>query len=261
MIDISAAAALLLREHEERTPYHSIRETFRFDEIPTSYDIQDALVRRLCEQRSCRAVGYKIGLTSPRMQAMCGIPHPLGGRVLDDRVHSSGARIALPDYVHVGVECEIAVRVGRDIDASSLPTSVEEMALAVAAVAPAFELVEDRHADYKSLDMLTLIADNSWNAGIVLGEFRETWPDLAAIEGTASVNGEEVDRGVGRDVLGHPFEAVLWLARHLVARGESLRAGEIVMTGSLIPTRFPAAGDRYRFSLAGLGAVEADFIA
>ena len=93
-------------------------------------------------------------------------------------------------------------------------------------------------------------------AGIVLGEFRETWPDLAAIEGVVAVNGVEVDRGFGRDVLGHPFEPLIWLARHLAERGEALRTGEIVMTGSLVPTRFPAAGDSLRFSLAGLGAVE-----
>jgi 2-keto-4-pentenoate hydratase len=261
MVDVSAAAALLLREHEERTPFHSIRDTFDFDDIPTSYDIQDELVRRLRARRACGTAGYKIGLTSARMQAMCGVPHPLGGRVLDDRVHASGATIALSEYVHPGIECEIAVRLGRDIDARSLPSTIEEMALAVAGVAPAFELIEDRNADYASLDMLSLIADNSWNAGIVLGEFQEHWPDLAAVEGVAFVNGEEVDRGFGRDVLGHPFEPVLWLARHLVARGEALRAGEIVMTGSLIPTRFPAAADRYRFSLAGLGEVDVSLAA
>jgi 2-keto-4-pentenoate hydratase len=129
------------------------------------------------------------------------------------------------------------------------------METAVAAVAPAFELVEDRHADYGSLDMLTLVADNSWNAGIVLGEFRSSWPDLAAIEGVLEVNGKELDRGFGREVMGHPFEPLLWLVRHLAGRGETLRAGEIVMTGSLVRTRFPTAGDRYAFSLAGLGEV------
>lgn len=259
MIDVSAAADLLLREHDERKTYRSIREDFAFDDIATSYDIQAELVRRLTERRKCRTVGYKIGLTSKRMQAMCRIPHPLGGQILEDRVHRSGATVSLSDYVHVGVECEIAVRMGRDIDAGSLPATCEEMSEAVAAVAPALELVEDRHADYASLDMLTLVADNSWNAGVILGEFQTAWPDLAAIEGVLAVGDVEADRGYGRDALGHPFEPLLWLARHLVGRGEILRAGEIVMTGSLVPTRFPAAGDRYRFSLDGLGTVEASF--
>ena len=261
MIDVSAAADLLLREHDEREPFRSLKDSFAFDELSVSYDIQAELVRRLAARRSCATVGYKIGLTSQRMQAMCRIPHPLGGQILEDRVHRSGASVSLSDHVHLGVECEIAVQLGRDIDAGSLPSTVEEMGVAVAAVAPAFELIEDRHADYTALDMLTLVADNSWNAGIVLGEFRTSWPDLGAIEGVLSVNDEEVDRGHGRDVLGHPFEPLLWLARHLVARGEVLREGQIVMTGSLVPTRFPAAGDRYRFTLEGLGTVEADFTA
>lgn len=261
MIDLSAAADLLQREHDERKTFRSIRQNFAFDDVSVSYDIQAALVRRIVERRSCATIGYKIGLTSKRMQDMCRIPHPIAGHILDDRGHSSGATISLSEYVHLGAECEIAVRMGRDIDAASLPSTYEEIAEAVAAVAPALELIEDRHADYASLDMLTLVADNSWNAGVVLGEFRTSWPDLAAIEGVLAVNGEEVDRGHGRDTLGHPFEPLLWLAQHLIARGEMLRAGQIVMTGSLVPTRFPVAGDRYRFSLKGLGSVEAAFSA
>lgn len=256
MIRPADAAAALLREHDARQSFRSIRDEFPFDQIGVSYDIQEDLVRRLSERQACGTVGYKIGLTSPRMQAMCGIPHPLGGRILADRVHHSGATIPLSRHVHLGVECEIGVRIGRDVPpGSALPSTIEEMGRAVAAVGPAFELVEDRHADYTSLDMLSLVADNSWNAGIVLGEFRSYWPDLAAIEGVLEVNGEERDRGFGRDVMGHPFEPLLWLVRHLAERGETLRAGEVVMTGSLVPTRFPAAGDHYVFAVAGLGEV------
>jgi 2-keto-4-pentenoate hydratase len=259
MIDTAAAAALLLREHDERATFHSIREAFPFDDISLSYDIQRELVRSLCEREGSETVGYKIGLTSLRMQAMCGIPHPVGGQILASRGHRSGARVALSRHVRLGVECEIAVRLRRDIDAGSIPATIAELADAVAAVAPALELIEDRNADYSALDMLTIVADNSWNSGIVLGDFVETWPDLAAVEGIVEVNGAEVDRGFGRDALGHPFEPLLWLARHLVHRGETLSAGDIVMTGSLVPTRFPAAGDRYRFTLEGLGTVEASF--
>lgn len=256
VIDAADAAAALLREHDDRAPFRSIRGTFPFEEIGVSYAIQDEVVRRLLERNGCGAAGYKIGLTSPRMQQMCGIPHPIGGRVLANRVHPSGTTVPLSAFIHLGIECEIAVRMGRDLTPGALPATVEEIGRAVEAVAPAFELVEDRHADYASLDMLTLVADNSWNAGVVLGEFRPAWPELGSIEGVLTVNGQALDRGFGRDVMGHPFEPLLWLARHLAERGEALRAGEIVMTGSLVPTRFPSAGDRYRFALAGLGDVE-----
>jgi 2-keto-4-pentenoate hydratase len=259
MTDISAAAAALLREHDERRRSTSIREAFPFEDIGIAYEIQGEFLRLLRERRSCRTVGYKIGLTSQRMQEMCGILHPLAGQILEDRVFRSASEISLSAHVRLGVECEIAVRLSRDLDADTLPDTIRDLGEFVEAVAPAFELIEDRNADYAALDMLSLIADNSWNAGIVLGEFKTSWPDLGEIEGLLEVNEAEIDRGHGRDALGHPFEPLLWLARHLVSRGESLRAGEIVMTGSLVPTRFPAAGDHYRFTLEGLGAVEATF--
>ena len=92
------------------------------------------------------------------------------------------------------------------------------MAEAVDAVCPAIEIIDDRHADYRNLEVLSVIADNAWNAGIVLGDFVRSWPDLASIEGIVSVNGEKTDRGFGRDVLGHPFHPVAWLASHLAPK-------------------------------------------
>lgn len=104
--------------------------------------------------------------------------------------------------------------------------------------------------------MLSLVADNSWNGGVVLSEFRSSWPALDAVSGVVSRNGGELDRGHGRDVLGHPFAPLAWLANALAAKGQSLRAGEIVMTGSLVTTRFPTESETYRFELEGIGAVE-----
>jgi len=92
-------------------------------------------------------------------------------------------------------------------------------------------------------------------AGIVLGDFRGDWPDLAEIEGRATMDGVEIGRGQGRDVLQHPFHAVAWLADHLASSGSGLRAGDIVMTGSIITTKFPDAPCSYRFELGELGAV------
>src|SRR6185437_14792095 len=76
-----------------------------------------------------------------------------------------------------------------------------------------------RHADYSNLEVLSLISDNSWNAGIVLGDFQGGWPDLAEIQGRATMDGAEIGRGQGRDVLDHPFHAVAWLADHLASSG------------------------------------------
>ena len=89
--------------------------------------------------------------------------------------------------------------------------------------------------------------------------WRTNWPDLAAARGSVELNGEKLDEGNGRDVLGHPFEPLRWLANHLSSQGETLHAGEIVSTGSLVTTRFPKPGEQYRFTVEGVGAVEVGF--
>jgi 2-oxo-3-hexenedioate decarboxylase/2-keto-4-pentenoate hydratase len=130
---------------------------------------------------------------------------------------------------------------------------------AVAAVMPAFELVDDRQADYRQLatQVLTLIADNAWNAGIVAGSPLRDWQriDLAAARGVMAINGAAVGEGHGRDVMGHPFEALAWLVNMLAQRGKSLTPGMIVMTGSVVATRFVDAGDAVTFTVEGLGEV------
>jgi 2-keto-4-pentenoate hydratase len=90
----------------------------------------------------------------------------------------------------------------------------------------------------------------------VLGDFTPSFPDLAAIEAVVSVDSEIIDRGFGRDVLGHPFHSVAWLATHLATQGSRLRKGDIVMTGSVVTTKFPERSTRYHYELTGCGAVE-----
>jgi 2-keto-4-pentenoate hydratase len=221
--------------------------------LPLAYDVQRRYVALLQAQNGA-VVGHKIGLTSPRMQTMCGIAEPISGCVLARRVHDSGATVRRADCVRLGLEYEIAMRIGRAADGPQ-PYSAHSIRAHVDGVCAAIELVDDRHADYARLDVRGLVADNSWNAGIVLSRFVGDWPDLRAVEGVVRVDGHEVDRGWGRDVLGDPFEATAWLANQQLARGEPLRAGHVVMTGSLVPTRFPQADGVHDFELAGIGSV------
>ena len=104
--------------------------------------------------------------------------------------------------------------------------------------------------------MRSLVADNSWNAGIVLSEFKPVWPDLSSMLGRATKDGDLIGEGYGRDILGHPFNSVAWLATQLASRGTTLKAGQVVMTGSVMKTIFPEEDAHYRFELEGLGSVE-----
>jgi 2-keto-4-pentenoate hydratase len=254
------AADALVQAQQAKQRFQPFAAAHSVASLDDAYAVQDALVARLC-RNGATPVGYKVGLTSPRMQAMCRIDQPIAGVVLSGRVHPSGSSIKLAPFVHVGLEFEVGIRMGKDLKPGKEPFNRADVARGVEAVCPAYELIEDRGADYKKLDVLELVAENSWNGGIVLGEFRTAWPDLAAIEGVVELNGARIDQGHGRDVLGHPFEPLAWLANHLGQRGGMLRAGDIVLTGSMAPTRFPKAGDRFRFTLAGLGSVTAMFTA
>jgi 2-keto-4-pentenoate hydratase len=253
-LDPERAAATLMSDHAGKRSLVPFARALGATDLAGAYAIQDAFAARL-QTLHGRRVGYKIGLTSKRMQQMCSIDHPIAGVVFERRLLASGARLRLADLVRLGLEFEICVRLGRPLPARAQPYTLAEVTAAVDAVAPAFEVIDDRNSPYP-LDTLSLVADNAWNEGLVLGEWRTSWPDLAAARGTLECDGARIDEGHGRDVLGHPFEPVRWLAGHLSARGEGLHAGELVSTGSLVTTRFPKAAERYRFTVEGVGAVE-----
>jgi 2-keto-4-pentenoate hydratase len=190
------------------------------------------------------------------MQKFCGIDHPIAGVVLASRLHQSGATVRRADYGRLGLEFEIAVRITSDVPVSGAPVTAEMVGPHIGGVCAAIELVDDRSADYGNLDVLSLVADNSWNGCIVLSEFSTKWPDLEPALGRATKDGAAIGEGHGRDILGHPFNSVAWLATQLNSRGVGLKAGQIVMTGAVMKTVFPEADGGYRFDLEGIGSVE-----
>lgn len=248
-------ARQLLQEHAEGRAYHNLDPESGVVDLKSAYTVQQSYVALLGQQAGARA-GYKIGLTSLRMQKMCGIDQPIAGVVFASRVHRSGVKLQAGNYGRIGLEFEVGVRLGEDLPAHMAPYTMDRVVRAVDGVSAAIEVVDDRSADYKSLGVFSLIADNSWNAGAVLSEFQTSWPDLAAVKGTVYRDGKEVDCGHGRDVLGHPFEPLTWLANHLATTGGGLRARDFVLTGSLVTTRFPTEPQAFRFELEGIGAVE-----
>ena len=125
----------------------------------------------------------------------------------------------------------------------------------------AIEVVDDRWTDYKSMDTATLIADDFFGAGCVLGTPVVDWRslDLSCVSGSMSINGETVGAGTGSDIMGHPFEALAWLANLMTRRGVMLRAGEFVLLGSIVETQWVDKGDVVTIILEGLGKATALF--
>ena len=260
MDEILAAAKVIATARRSRTPLALLPPDLVPGDEAEGYRVQRALHALLLPQTG-PLIGYKIGCTSAVMQQYLDIPHPCSGGVFARGVHDSGATLRFGDYVRVGVECEIAVRLARNLLPTEAPFTAEWVMEAIEAYYPAIEIVDDRYVKWETMGAPTLVADDFFAAGCVLGQAvaRSSAPDLLKLVGRAVINGKEVGRGTGADVLGHPHNALAWLANHLAAEGKGLHAGQIVLTGSLVKTVWLNAGDAVRMELDGLGTVEADF--
>jgi 2-keto-4-pentenoate hydratase len=210
-----------------------------------------AVQRRVAERiGAVPPFGFKIGATTKQMQDYLGLSGPAAGFVPAESLRENGATLRFGDFLNVGVECEIGLRLGRDLPAA--PCTRDQAAAAVAEVFPAIEIVEKRYADLAALGTPTLIADQVFHAAGVLGSAVPGWRavDLGAARGELRVDGVVQAAGHGRDLLGHPLAALAWLAGSGAAEVfGGLKAGQVVWLGSVTPPIW----------LEGPGLVEADF--
>lgn len=221
-----------------------------------------AITRGLLSQAGFgRQAGWKIGCTTAVMQEYLGIHSPCAGTMFQGNIWHGRHRFQVPTRGRLGVECEIAVRMSRDLPLRDEQYQVADMPRAVAASMAAIEVVQDRYLDYPSLDTPTLIADDFFHYSCVLGPQQEAMDPVAlrAVSGAMVINGEQVGAGVGTDILGEPLQVLCWLANSSAAWGTPLLAGDIVMLGSLVQTHWVAAGDVVTVTNEPLGEVLAEF--
>jgi len=191
------------------------------------------------------------------MQDYLGLTGPAAGFVPATSPRPDGARLRFADFLHPGVECEVAVRLGRDV-----PWGREAGIADVAEAFAAIEIVEKRYGDLGELGTPSLIADCVFHAAGVLGAAAANWRelDLAAIRGELRVDGVAQGSGFSRDLLGHPLEALRWLATSPAAREfGGLRAGQVVWLGSVTPPIWLDGPCRVDVAFEGLGSVSVSF--
>ena len=185
---------------------------------------------------SAAPAGFKIGATAARMQDYLGLDGPAAGFMPRAGLHGSGSTLAYAPFFCPGVECEIAVHLIHDLPPG--PCSPDKAAAAVDVVMAAIEIVENRYPDLKDFGTPSLIADQVFHAAAILGAPVSDWKglDLAEIVGELTVDGVVKGTGMGRELLGHPMEALAWLAASAEAAAfGGLRAGQVVMLGSVCP--------------------------
>jgi 2-oxo-3-hexenedioate decarboxylase/2-keto-4-pentenoate hydratase len=247
--NIKDAAAILadlrLRANGHNTPLDDLPPDCRPQTLDDAYTVQDD-ARALLETRGMGpAVGWKIGCTTPVMQEYLAIPHPCAGTLYSRTVYTDHAELKAADFFQLGLECEIAVKLSADIPARSGGHSADTVATAIGGVMASVEIVEHRFRDFTKAGTASLIADDFFSCGCVLGAVipLAELDDLATLTGGFSIDGAAPQhQGNGSAILGHPLNALAWLADHFNARGSWLKAGEIITLGSVIKTIYPQAG-------------------
>jgi len=253
------AANWVSEQRQAKKAFQNFNEKFSLESFDDAYFVQDALETVWAHKGEI--TGYKLALTSKAMQNMFGVNTPFKGNLFSETILKGDQVISLKNYGRLGVEFELAIEIGENFGTSFINMTVEECMRKVSSVYPAFELIDDRNADYPNVNLISTTADNSWNANTVLGSKSEDFfhLDFGTNNVFKTINGN-MEKSVTGAALENPFNAVVWIAEFLKRRGLELKAGQIVMTGSTFPTYFPQIGDIIKYEVFGIGKVEINIV-
>lgn len=255
---LSASAAFLLAHWRAGTKCAAMPEALRPADLREAYGMQ-----ALFEQSSASPLfGWKIAATSKAGQAHIGVAGPLAGRLLAERVLADGATTSLSGNAMRVAELEFAFRMGRDLPPRETVYSQDEVLAAVESLHPAIELPDSRFLDFAAAGGVQLVADNGCAHEFVLGKSTgAAWRglDLAAFRPVARMPGRQDQEGLGANVLGDPRIALTWLVNELSALGVTLKAGEVVTTGTCLVPIAISPGDRLNADFGVLGRVAVAF--
>ena len=232
VFDPVPAARLLRQLRQDRAPVGRLPPGIAPGTAAEGAAVQAALAGLL---DAIPPAGFKIGATGKRMQAYLGVDAPIAGFVRQTDLHQHHATLRFDDFIKPGVECEVAVRLARD-----LPPGPCSLAAALAAVGNFFagiEIVDNRYGD--DLGMPTLLADQMYHCAAVIGDRHDIdWRGLPidALRGRISLDDGTADQGMTSDLMRHPLNGLAWLAGSTEAAAfGGLRAGQVVMLGSVTP--------------------------
>ena len=254
--NINIAATTLWQNWMQLTRIDELPEQCRPQDRTEAYAIQEEWAR-LSEQE---VVGWKIAATSIAGQKHIGVDRPLAGRLLANRVLTSGASLSLTGNLMRVAEAEFAFRFAQALPKRDAPYTVTEVLAAVESLHPAIEIPDSRYHDFVRVGAPQLIADDACASWFLLGAPTSAdWRtyDLVTHTVDAYKNGALAATGSGVNVLGDPRVALTWMVNELCTYGAGMRAGDFVTTGTCIVPLPIAAGDQLRFDFGAFGVIEA----
>jgi len=255
---IGELAKQLLEAEDNRKPIDPITDKYPSISIGEAYKIQLKVVH-LKKKRGQVVVGKKIGLTSKGMQQLLGVNEPDYGHILDKMMIYEGEALSLSQLIQPKVEAEIAFLLKKDLKGPGV--TVASVIDATEGVMPAIEIIDSRIKNWK-IKIQDTVADNASSARVILGgrimPIEEL--DLRYVGMVLEKNGEIVATGAGAAVLGNPAQSVAWLANKLSEFGITLKAGEIIMSGSFTAAVEASPNDAIKATFNHLGSVTVKFI-
>jgi 2-keto-4-pentenoate hydratase len=217
-----------------------------------AYKVQFAVHDRLTATGADRIAGWKVAATLPAQYQPIGLSGPAFAGIYQSGVKASGVTFAKGTLLKYGIECEVVARIAREVPARSGAYDAESIRPFIGMLYCGMEVVENRFADVAKADGKCRIADEFLQGACVVGPEISNWQalDLAAVRGRSLHDGKELAAGTGANVMGHPLTSLAWLANRLLGHGKSLRAGDLVLTGSTHVPQF----------LAGPGVAVSEFV-
>jgi len=259
--------ATIARDHHARRLYDALRARQTIlpliaDDPQLTIDDAYAISLSTLALRTAdgeRVVGKKIGVTSKAVQDMLGVHQPDFGFLTDRMWIEGDIDIAATGLIQPRAEAEIAFILRDGLKGPGV--TAEQVVAATESIAPCFEIVDSRIRDWK-IGIVDTVADNASCGVFVVGEARVSPQglDLPNLHVTVTKNGEPLSEGYGSAVQGSPAQAVAWLANTLGAYGVTLDAGDIILSGSLVPLAPAVAGDLFEMELHGIGRCAARFV-
>ncbi|MEY4207259.1 MAG: 2-oxopent-4-enoate hydratase [Pseudomonadota bacterium] len=205
--------------------------------------------------------GWKIAATSADGQRHINVDGPLAGRIYQDRLLPVGANVSLKDNLMHVAEIEFAFRFAKDLPPRATEYTVGDVLAAVASVHPSIEVPDSRYEDFVKVGTAQLIADNACACLFILGPSATDWKEFDYLNQAiiVTLNGEAIDSGYGRNVLGDPRAALTWIVNELSSIGVTMRAGQFVTTGTCrVPVKVQP-GDAVHADFGKLGQVSCKF--
>ena len=243
----------------ERTPVRPLTERFSDITIEDAYNISLRMLERRIESGE-KIIGKKIGLTSKAVQNMLGVGQPDFGYLTDKMAFSQGEEMPISDrLMQPKAEGEIAFILKKDLMGPGITAA--DILAATDCVLPCFEVVDSRVENWQ-IKIQDTVADNASCGLFVLGD-RAVDPrkvDLATCGMVVEKNGSIISTGAGAAALGSPVNCVTWLANTLGQFGIPLKAGEVILSGSLVPLEPVKAGDFMSVSIGGIGSASVRFV-